>query len=171
MRPATTDDVDDILATLCAGFESFAEFAPPGWKPPEPQRELTLRLLSEPTTWALIAHEGDRAVGHASFTPARGFPFEHSDGSWRDQPPIPDKAHLWQLFVAPDRWGAGIASALHDRATDAMRSQGYGSARLFTPIANARARGFYARRGWTPAGTGPDPDSGLELIEYRVELG
>jgi ribosomal protein S18 acetylase RimI-like enzyme len=170
-RPATADDLDDILATLFAGFESFAEFAPAGWTPPEPQRERTLRRLVEPTTWALIAHEGDRAVGHVSFTPARGHPFEQPDGTWLDEPPIPGEAHLWQLFVVPDRWGAGIASALHDLAIVAMRAREYERARLFTPVANARARGFYERRGWTRAGGGFDSDMGLELLEYRIELG
>jgi GNAT superfamily N-acetyltransferase len=171
MRPATADDVDEILATLFAGFESFAEFAPPGWAPPEPQRERTLRRLMEPTTWALIAEDGGRAVGHVSFTPARGNPFEQADGKWLDEPPIPGEAHLWQLFVVPDRWGAGIASALHERAIAAMRAKGYGRARLFTPIENARARGFYERRGWSRAGTGLDSDMGLQLVEYRIELG
>jgi ribosomal protein S18 acetylase RimI-like enzyme len=106
-----------------------------------------------------------------SFTPARGHPFEQSDGGWLDEPPIPGEAHLWQLFVLPDRWGAGIASALHDRAIAAMRAQGYERARLFTPIENARARGFYERRGWSRAGQGFDSEMGLQLVEYRIELG
>ena len=171
MRRATGDDVDAILATLFAGFESFAEFAPSGWTPPEPQRERTLRRLVEPTTWALIAEEGDRAVGHVSFTPARGHPFEQPDGAWLEEPPISGEAHLWQLFVVPDRWGTGIASTLYDRAIEAMRSQGYQRSRLFTPVDNARARRFYERRGWIAGRTGIDPDMGLELVEYRLELG
>ncbi len=117
----------------------------------------------------MIAHEDGRPVGHVSFTPARGRPFEQPDGAWLDEPPIPGEAHLWQLFVVPDRWGAGIASALHDRAIEAMRSQGYERARLFTPVANDRARGFYERRGWIRAGSGFDSEMGLELAEYRIE--
>jgi hypothetical protein len=42
-RPATADDVDALLANLDAGFPSFTEFAPAGWTPPEPDRDLTLR--------------------------------------------------------------------------------------------------------------------------------
>ena len=43
--------------------------------------------------------------------------------------------------------------------------------RLFTPVGHGRARRFYEREGWVPAGeefhdAGPD----LVLIEYRYAL-
>ena len=170
LRRATPDDLDALIATLSAGFESFAEFAPEGWSPPEPERERTAALLAEPTTWAMIAEQGDRAVGHVSFTPARGRPFEQHGGAWLDEPAIPGQAHLWQLFVVPDRWGSGIAGTLHDAALEEMTIRGYRRARLFTPVAHRRARRFYERRGWTAGATGAEDELGLEMVEYVAEL-
>jgi GNAT superfamily N-acetyltransferase len=151
------------------GLDSYAEFAPVGWVPPEPDRELTLTILRRPSTRALLATIEGEPAGHVSFNPARGNPFEDPDG-WRDAPVAPGQAHLWQLFVLPQHWGAGVAGALHDLALAAMRDQGYDRARLFTPAAHARARRFYERRGWRPGGALADPDLGLELVEYRIEL-
>src|SRR5688572_12409365 len=103
-RVATVDDIDAMLANLRAGFQSYAEFAPAGWRVPEPDRNLTLSILARPTTWALLATAEGRTVGHVSFTPARGDPFSDPEG-WRDAPTTTGKAHLWQLFVLPEHWG------------------------------------------------------------------
>jgi GNAT superfamily N-acetyltransferase len=168
-RPATAEDIDALLANLRAGFQSYADFAPAGWVPPEPDRDLTLSILERPTTWALLATLDREPVAHVSFTPARGDPFSDPEG-WRDAPWTPGKAHLWQLFVLPAYWGAGIAAPLHDAAIEAMRDQGYERARLFTPASHLRARRFYERRGWVAGPKLDDTDLGLELLEYRVEL-
>jgi len=167
-RSATRDDLDAILANLMAGFESFLEFAPAGWEPPEPRLDITERILCRPDTWALIADDADgRAIAHVAFTPARGQPFREPAGAWRDRPPIPGMAHLWQLFVQPAYWGQRVAARLHDAAIGEMAAQGYDRSRLFTPADNRRSRRFYERRGWIAVEDGPDPDLGLPLAEYR----
>ena len=168
-RPAGADDIDALLATLQAGFDSYADFAPPGWEPPRPDRDLTMGILERPSTWALLASVDGRPVGHVAFTPARGDPFSDPDG-WRDAEAVPGKAHLWQLFVVPEHWGAGIAGPLHDAAIEAMREQDYERARLFTPAAHGRARRFYERRGWTAGPVMDDSDLGLALVQYEREL-
>ena len=168
-RPAGAGDIDFMLANLRAGFRSYADFAPGGWVPPEPDRELTLGILERPTTWAVLATLDDEPIAHVSFTPARGDPFTDPEG-WRDAAWTPGKAHLWQLFVLPEYWGAGIAGPLHEAAIDAMREQDYERARLFTPAAHVRARRFYERRGW---GAGPvldASDRGRARLEYRIVL-
>ncbi|MET0957987.1 MAG: GNAT family N-acetyltransferase [Solirubrobacterales bacterium] len=170
IRAATADDLDVILSHLRTGFASYVEFTPPGWRPPEPRRERTAELLARPTTWAAIALEGDRSVGHVSFTPARGRPFEEEPDAWRSAPPIPGRAHLWQLFVVPDRWGDGVAGRLHEVMIEAMVERGYTDARLYTPVAHARARRFYERRGWTWRADGPGGEMGFDLSEYTLEL-
>lgn len=170
-RRATVADLDAILDNLMVGFKSFIEFAPPGWVPPEPRPEVTAEVLAHPETWALVAHDANgRLIGHVSFTPARGEPFDQPGGKWREQPPVPCKAHLWQLFVRPSHWGRRVAARLHDAATVEMAERGYVRARLFTPEANRRSRGFYERRGWSYERDGPDPDLGLALVEYSLEL-
>jgi GNAT superfamily N-acetyltransferase len=169
IRVATSGDIDAMVAHLSAGFASYREFAPPGWDPPEPDRERTLERFRRPDTWARLALADGRAAGHVAFTAATGDPFEDPDG-WRSGPAIPGKAHLWQLFVLPAYWGSGVGAELLDLAVAGMAEQRYERARLFTPVAHARARRFYERRGWEPGGSLTDPDLGLELVEYRREL-
>jgi GNAT superfamily N-acetyltransferase len=168
-RAATVDDVDFMLANLIAGFETFAEFAPEGWRPPPPDRERTLSQLSQENTWAMLALADGREVGHVAFMAARGNPFEDPDG-WRERAPNPGQAHLWQLFVEREHWGTGIAGLLHDAALEEMAEQGYERARLFTPAGQHRARRFYERRGWRSGAMRDDPTLALRVVEYRVEL-
>jgi GNAT superfamily N-acetyltransferase len=173
-RRASVDDVDTVLAIARPGFESYAEFAPPGWRPPagRDERQRAADLLADPQTWALLALADERPVGHFAFTPAR----ERSAGepppaAWRERPVIVGLAHLWQLFVLPDWSGRGIAPLLHEAGTVAMRARGYERARLFTPSGQARARRFYERRGWLAGDERFNPEIGLRLVEYRLELG
>jgi GNAT superfamily N-acetyltransferase len=155
-RRATTADVEAILAIVKTGFDSYTTFAAPGWAPPDiaDDRERTVALLSEPTTWGLLALDDGRPVGHFAFTPARRRTADEVPGDWREREPIPGLAHLWQLFVLPEWWGSGVAARL----------------RLFTPSGQARARRFYERRGWTPVVEQFNPELGLDLVEYRLEL-
>jgi GNAT superfamily N-acetyltransferase len=86
-------------------------------------------------------------------------------------PLIADLAHVWAVFVAREHWGDGTGTALLRALTEQMRAQGFGSARLYTPAGQARARRFYAREGWTDQGP-PELVAaiGLELVELRRAL-
>lgn len=57
-----------------------------------------------------------------------------------------------RLFVAPERWGAGIGTRLHDAIIELMHSQGRAQCRLWVVEENHQARSFYERRGWRPDG-------------------
>ncbi len=146
------------------GFEGYRSFAPADWEPPdlefelERQREL---LVNDRARCRISEGEGE-LLGHVTFLPAAEAIHAIDD---------PRLAHLRGLFVRPDRWGTGLATDLHRAGLEAAVEQGYKEMRLFTPVAQARARGFYEREGWRQRGGEfhhPGPD--LALVEYRRDL-
>jgi GNAT superfamily N-acetyltransferase len=172
-RRATVDDVEIVIADVQAGFDSYVDFAPLGWNPPDMRQDqrLTAELLADPGTWALIAEVDGDPTGHVSFFPARQRSEEIERRDWRRRPVIPGLAHLWQLFVLPEWWGRGVAPLLHEAATAEMRARGFERARLFTPAQHLRARRFYERRGWSPVREEYHPWLALSLAEYALLLG
>jgi GNAT superfamily N-acetyltransferase len=165
-RPATLEDAEEMARTVAAGFDSFRDWAGPGWKPPPFAREAEgiREGLQRPSVWALLALDGGAVAGHVAFVQAR-----------ERQPPradIPGLAHLWQLFVRRPWWGTGLASHLNALAVEAAAARRYDRMRLHTPAGNARARAFYEREGWTTDGVPiPEPLLGMDLLEYRHPLG
>jgi GNAT superfamily N-acetyltransferase len=166
IRIAVPDDATALAATTRLGFESYRAWAPDGWDPPP--RSLEIRSIRErlraATTWCAMALEpsGEHA-GHVGITHA----------AQRDRPHvrIAGRAHLWMLFVRPPWWGTGLAGRLHRLALEEAARQGYETIRLYTPAGAARARAFYAREGWEPAGREfGEPLLGLDLVEYRRPL-
>lgn len=167
-RLATVDDVGILIADVQAGFDSYVDFAPLGWVPPEvTEHEQVAERLMESGTWALLALVGPDPVGHVAFTPAR----ERAAGQARAiGPEISGLAHLWQLFVRPAWWGRGVAPVLHDTAVAEARTREYEAMRLYTPALHARARRFYERRGWRATAEDWNHDLALMLSEYRLPL-
>jgi GNAT superfamily N-acetyltransferase len=166
IRLAGPEDASALAATTRLGFESYREWAPAGWRPPPPSLELRAirERLKQATTWCAMALDPDgEPAGHVGITHA----------SERDRPHvrIPGRAHLWMLFVRPRWWGTGLAARLHGLALEEAARQGYETIRLYTPAGQARARAFYAREGWAPAGRPfAEPLLGLDLLEYRRAL-
>jgi GNAT superfamily N-acetyltransferase len=60
---------------------------------------------------------------------------------------------LYQLFVAAEGRGAGVAAALIAEAEERLRDLGTGTAWLSCAIGNDRAARFYEKSGWLRAGT------------------
>jgi GNAT superfamily N-acetyltransferase len=52
------------------------------------------------------------------------------------------------LYVVPERWGRGVAVALHDAALEGLRRDGFERCHLWVLEDNSRARRFYERLGW-----------------------
>jgi ribosomal protein S18 acetylase RimI-like enzyme len=80
-----------------------------------------------------------RLVGYVSEGPARG----------------DDKAgvgEVWAIYVDPAAQGRGAGRALLDAAVRGLAARGYDEAILWVFEANAPARAFYERLGWTPDG-------------------
>ena len=60
-----------------------------------------------------------------------------------------------QVFVDEAHRGTGVAGRLLDEAERRVAGQGYDEAWLAVVAGNARARAFYARRGWVDRGDLP----------------
>lgn len=72
-----------------------------------------------------------------------------SGGPSRDDPPEP-AAELWSIYLLAAHHGTGLA----DRLLAAVALPA--AASVWVATANARARAFYARHGFVPAGPPPD---------------
>jgi GNAT superfamily N-acetyltransferase len=163
-RNATEADAERLARTVIEGFEHYRAFAPAAWEPPPLEDEIGVlhHLLPDPEVWCRFAEEDGEIVGQVTFLPA-------SRAAVRDD--APGLAHLRHLFVREDHWGTGLARELHAAALEEAQRRGFTAIRLFTPAGQARARRFYEREGWGPAGdafhaAGPD----LVIIEYRRAL-
>ena len=156
-RPAALGDEPALAALIAACDETYREFAPPGWEPPPPGRELERwrGRITDGSWWTRVAEEpGGRIVGLVCFTQAvvqRTLP---APAGRRAIPegvltvePIPGRAHVSAVFTHPDRWREGVAAAMVAEAEDAMRSTGYAEVQLWTPE-QAPARRFYEATGW-----------------------
>lgn len=166
------DDLASLLEHIQAGFDSYAEFAPVGWEPPQvvEDRYRIAALLEDPETWALLAVRDTRSLGHIAFFPARRSSVNDIPSALGLTPEVPGLAHLWHLFVRPEWWGRGVAPVLHESAVSEMSRRGFSAARLFTPSLQVRARRFYERRGWCVTGEAFNEGLELMLTEYRLAL-
>ena len=164
IRQATPEDADAVARVVADGFATYRSFTPGDWRPPDPL-ELALGFavqLRANDLWCGVYEDGGQIVGQVGLGPA----------SQSRRPTMEaGLAHLQNLFVVRDHWGTGIAVALLAAAVEVAAERGFERIRLFTPVAQARARRFYEREGWTLDGE-PFADASLpfEMIEYRFEL-
>ena len=163
MRAPTPADVEGLAVLVAQGFRTYRSFAPAGWDPPpvdEHERHLTARLW-DAGTWATVAEHRGAPVGIVSMVPAA-----------TSRRPVADPllAHLWQLFVAHEWWGSGLATRLHASVVETAAHRGFTAMRLFTPAAHARARRFYEREGWRVSAAPFDDEIGFPVVEYRLAL-
>jgi GNAT superfamily N-acetyltransferase len=163
-RQATPRDASRLVALVIEGFETYRAFAPRGWSVPalvdESGRVAT--MLAKPSVWCQVADEGSRLAGHVGWLAAAD-----------SRIPVDDVglAHFWQLFVRREWWGSGLATHLHAAALQEAVRRGFTTMRLYTPADNGRARRFYEREGWAPAGEPFDDEAfGMAIVEYRRAL-
>jgi GNAT superfamily N-acetyltransferase len=146
IRAAEPADAEALVDRMLAAFEGYRAIAPAGWEPPDERVHLE-RLrgeIADPDAFTLIA-EG---AGHVHWVPL-GDPVD---------------IHLRHLFIDPPYWGTGLARELHRAAIEAMGGR---TARLYTPVGQARARRFYEREGWTHVGDEAGGHFGMPFSEYR----
>jgi GNAT superfamily N-acetyltransferase len=83
---------------------------------------------------------------------------------------------LYQLFVAAEGRGAGVAAALIDDAEARLAARGVSVAWLACAIGNHRAARFYEKRGWRRVGvvtsrlTTPEGDFAVDVWRYEKML-
>jgi len=163
-RRATPADAERLAQSAIDGVEDYTSFAPPGWVAPSFDDEVKHlnQLLANEDVCCLVAEANGELLGQITVLPAAIAPHPVED---------PSLAHVSNLFVRRDHWGAGLAGELHRAALDAGSERGFAELRLFVATGQARARRFYEREGWLP-GSDPfyDPVPGLTMIEYRFRL-
>jgi GNAT superfamily N-acetyltransferase len=116
------------------------------------------RLAAAGPAVNVVAEHEDLVVGFVSFGPERG---ASVDGE------------VYAINVHPDAWGTGAGPALLARASDDLRDVGFSAAVLWVVAANARARRFYEREGWSADGAGRDLEIGgapVSEVRYRRSL-
>jgi GNAT superfamily N-acetyltransferase len=160
IRAGSRQDLSLMADHLEEGFTTYRTWAASGWEPPS-RVEMLLGMMQRFTkdgSWCVVAFSDEgEAAGHATARP------ELDD---HDRP-RPGMARLTHLFVRRRFWGSGVADLLHEQILAGMADRGFGSACLWTPVGQARARAFYERHGWQPTGAlDPDNDLHLELLEY-----
>jgi GNAT superfamily N-acetyltransferase len=164
-RPATPRDATVIAELVAAGFATYRDFAPAGWRPRnavQEEGEVHSRLDRSDVHVRLAFADG-ALVGVTGWMPSL-MPYPARQR-------IPARAHLWLLFVAADWWGSGLAGTLLEWSTSGMRDSGNRTAQLWTPSASRRARAFYEREGWTWSGQEAfNPDLALDLVLYERAL-
>jgi GNAT superfamily N-acetyltransferase len=129
IREAGAADAETLLEVQrSASLAALGHIYPPD-RYPYPDAEVRERWLTF-AGLVLLAEDGD-PVGLAAVEPC-----------W-----------LAGLYVVPERWGSGVAAALHDEALAALRRFGCAEARLWVLEENQWARRFYERRGWREDGS------------------
>jgi len=161
LRRATIADSRSLAEGVIEGVADYPAFAPPGWSAPSLEAELAhlQDALADDAVHCLVAERDGAMVGQITLLPAARAPHPVDD---------PRLAHISNLFVRRDHWGGGLARELHAAAVDLARDGGFTQLRLFVAEGQGRARRFYEREGWQPAGEPfDDPTPGLTMVEYR----
>ena len=165
-RAAAPADAEELARAVVDGVEDYRSFAPPGWAPPSLAGEIEHlhALLGDEHVWCLLAEADGELVGQVTVLPAA-----------RAARPVDDPAlaHLSNIFVRRDRWGTGLAGALHTAAVEAARERGFTEMRLFTAAGQARAGGSTSARDGCGRGRVPRSRSepGADRVPPRAARG
>ncbi|WP_217544133.1 GNAT family N-acetyltransferase [Streptomyces sp. GbtcB6] len=112
--------------------------------------------VERPDRQVLCVVEAGAVIGVASFRTPEGAAAE--------------TVKLFQFLVDPDRWRAGVGTALHAACLEQWRAEGRRTAVLDVHVDNRRAQAFYARQGWVPDPENP-PAEGDHHVYLRYAVG
>lgn len=89
-------------------------------------------------------------------------------GTNRDEDAAEGAGELYGIYVDPEYIGKGVGSQLMERATRALKAEGYKKATLWVLDSNVKTRAFYEKNGWVvEGGVKDDPREGFVLHEVR----
>lgn len=151
VRPAGPTDVPAIaeiqVRGWCWGYRGLLPAAYLATLEIEPRAQMWHRMLAAPETATrlLVWEQDGRIRGFAAVGPAH-------DEELNNESAPQGWGKLLALYIDEELAGRGAGPALHDAAIEALRAAGHHDAVLWVLADNARARAFYARRGWTPDG-------------------
>jgi ribosomal protein S18 acetylase RimI-like enzyme len=114
--------------------------------------------LTDPTRLLFVALRGTTLVGFCSLVPSR------------DAGAAVDVAEISAINIDPSSWRSGYGSALIDAVLTAAGERGFKRLTLWVLEGNARARAFYAARGFGADGTTRIVElHGFSLSEVRYQ--
>ena len=161
MRKATAEDAFDISRVQVTGWRiAYRHVFPPEALDAMPidDEPWRTRLDRPPAGWrTFVADDRGAVVGFASLGPSRD---------------VQGLGELYAIYVEPEAWSTGVGRALLERA-EAQLAAEYASAALWVLEENPRARVFYERAGWAPAGARKAEERwGVRApeVRYRKEL-
>jgi ribosomal protein S18 acetylase RimI-like enzyme len=165
VRPAGAADAEDLARVRIASWRAAYRGIVPdavldGFDPVAEVVTWRRRLASVTDVWTGVAFVAEpparpRLVGFVTTGAAR-----HAGEAGLGE--------VWAIYVDPDAQGQGVGRALMEAGIRDRTMRGFGEAVLWVFEANAPARAFYARLGWTPDGAAkPLAIGGAAPIELR----
>lgn len=146
IRAAETRDIPAIVDVHLAAWDAAKEGLDLPTRPgPDVRTQRWTEFVTSGKGTLLVADDGG-LVGFLSFGPSRD---EDRAG----------ELEVYTLYVAPERWGTGVADALMARVPSS------GTVSLWVAERNARARAFYGRHGFIADGA---TDPGHHVPVLRV---
>ncbi len=183
VRVAQPDDADAIAAAHIEGWRVGYRHVFPTEFLDAPEFASTRLERWRGWTWSEFANSQlfvvllrDRVVGFGHIGPERVNPVCDESGSNTITAITTTRARgeVYGLYVHPDAWGSGAASALIARCHEYLRDEGFTEAVLWVLRDNPRARVFYEKSGWTLTGREmmfePPNSPPVPEVQYIVQL-
>lgn len=170
IRPARTDDIDDLARVNIAAWRSaYAGLVPQSYldamDPEDYRQRWSVRLGGEhgsPGEYLVGLLDGSLAC-YVCFGPYR---------TQEDAPPGEQTTgwgEIYAIYTDPGFQGRGVGSAVHDAALARLAATSHIEAALWVLRSNTRTRQWYADRGWSADGAISMWSAGSEsLPEVRL---